>query len=85
MVYREQSEEQCQQNEIIIIGNNGTKGEPPIHIEVKEEGKLKFLKPKRTIKILGVHIDDQLTWDIQIQYVRKKATNSIRNLHRVNP
>ena len=70
--------------EIIIIGNNKTKGEPTIHIEVKEEGKLKLLKPKKTIKILGVHIDDQLTWDIQIQYVRKKATNSIRNLHRVN-
>ena len=63
---------------------NSLKNNPPIHIEVKEEGKLKLLKPKKTIKILGVHIDDQLTWDIQIQYVRKKATNSIRNLHRVN-
>ena len=69
--------------EIIIIGKNPTKDQP-FYIEVEEGGKLKHLKPKKTIKILGVHIDDQLNWNTQIQSVRKKATNSIRNLHRIN-
>ena len=69
--------------EILIIGNN-KKGDPLMQIEVEDGGKMKHLKPKQAIKILGVHIDDQLNWNNHIQAVRKKATNSIRNLHRIN-
>ena len=69
--------------EILIIGNKHKENQP-MNIDVEEGGKLKHLKPKQTIKILGVQIDDQLNWDKQIQAVRKKATNSIRNLHRIN-
>ena len=70
--------------EILLIGKKLTKKENPIYIEVFEEGKVKKLEPKKYIKILGVYIDDQLNWDQQIQNVRKKAINSIRNLHKVN-
>ena len=69
--------------EILIIGNN-RKGDPLMQIEVEDGGEMKHLKPKQAIKILGVHIDDQLNWNNHIQAVRKKATNSIRNLHRIN-
>ena len=70
--------------EVIIIGKNRTKQEIPIYIEVSEDGKVKKLEPKINIKVLGVYIDNQLNWNQQIQQVRKKATNSIRNLHRIN-
>ena len=69
--------------EILIIGNKH-KENLAMSIEVEEGGKMKQLKAKQMIKILGVHIDDQLNWNNQIQAVRKKATNSIRNLHRIN-
>ena len=69
--------------EVLIIGNE-RKGDPHMHIVVEDGDKTKHLKPKQSIKILGVQIDEQLNWNNQIQAVRKKATNSIRNLHRIN-
>lgn len=69
--------------EILIIGKKNAKEETKLKIEVTEFGKVKFLEPKKYIKILGVYIDDQLNWNQQIQNLRKKTTNSIRNLHRV--
>ena len=69
--------------EILIIGNN-SKDDSFILIEVEDGGKIKYLKPKQSIKILGVHIDNKLNWNNHIQAVRKKATNAIRNLHRIN-
>ena len=69
--------------EIIVIGNKNTVNES-MYIKIEEGGTPKQLKRKKAIKILGVHIDDQLNWGKQIQSVRKKVTNSIRNLHRIN-
>lgn len=68
--------------EILIIGKNKEKTQT--YIEVMEEGKVKMLDTKKNIKVLGVYIDHDLNWNPQIQHVRKKATNSIRNLHRIN-
>ena len=70
--------------EILIIGKPNTKEQSIVYIAVEESGEIKLLKPKKTIKVLGVHIDDQLNWNTQIQAVRKKAMYSIRNLYRIN-
>lgn len=70
--------------EIIIIGKNMADKKMPTFIEVIDEGKVSRLEPSKYIKILGMYIDDQLNWNQQTQKVRKKANNSIRNLHRIN-
>ena len=49
-----------------------------------EEGKQKIVKSKRSIKVLGVHIDKTLSWSKQIGVVKKNATNIIRKIHRIN-
>ena len=70
--------------EIIIIGKNRTDKKTPTFIEVIEDGKISKLEPSEYIKILGIYIDEQLNWNHQTQMLRKKANNSIRNLHRIN-
>ena len=70
--------------EIIIIGENKKEKKIPAYIEVTDDGKTTKLSPSKYVKILGIYIDDELNWNRQIQEVRKKACNSIRNLHRVN-
>ena len=69
-------------SEILITTNKG----PNHHIKIKivEEGKRKYLKPKPFIKVLGVFLDENLNWNKHLKQVKKIATNSIRNLHRVN-
>ena len=52
--------------------------------KVTDEGKIIFIKPKSEIKILGVYLDENVTWKRQVSEVRKKASNAIRNLHRIN-
>ena len=70
--------------EVIIIGQNSQDTKIPIYIEVLDNGKPIKLSPSSYIKVLGIHIDDQLNWNQQTQKIRKKANNSIRNLHRIN-
>lgn len=70
--------------EIIIIGENIKDKKIPAYIEVTDDGKSTKLTPSKYVKILGIYIDDELSWNHQIHEVRKKACNSIRNLHRVN-
>lgn len=53
-------------------------------IKIKAEEESISLKPKSYIKILGILIDDQLNWSKQVNNVKSKSLNSIRNLHRVN-
>ena len=55
-----------------------------LQVKVTEEGKEKYLYGEESLKILGLHIDQSLTWDKHISHIKKKATNSIRNLHRAN-
>ena len=43
------------------------------------------IHPKPYVEILGVKIDDKLNWSKHIAAVKKKAFNTIRNIHRINP
>ena len=69
--------------EVLIINTRNVDLRDKI-IRVRDEGVLIKIKPKTHIKILGVIIDNQLNWSKQVLYVKRKATNSIRNLHRIN-
>merc|ERR1712072_630197 len=42
------------------------------------------VKSKKSIKILGVHIDHSLSWSKQVNIVKRNATNIIRKFHRIN-
>ena len=53
-------------------------------IKVIDEGKVIKIVPKQFIKILGIFLDENLSWTRQISEVRKKSSNAIRNIHRVN-
>lgn len=69
--------------EVLII-NTRKENLTNVRIKVKDDGKPIFIKPKSHIKVLGIFIDDQLDWSKQVQNVKTKSLNSIRNLHRVN-
>ena len=68
-------------SEILVIS---TKKGDKIKIDVHEEGIQKIVKSKKWIKILGVYIDQNLTWSKQINIVKRNATNVIRKIHRIN-
>ena len=68
--------------EIMLI--TGKKNKEKLYIQITDDGKKKMLEPKTSIKILGVHVDDRLSWTKQIQEVNKKAKYATRNLQRVN-
>lgn len=53
-------------------------------INLTEEGKLIQLETQKSLKILGVTIDEKLNWSNQINNVKRKAFNTTRCLHRVN-
>ena len=55
-----------------------------LKVKVTENGEEKYLYGETYLKILGIHIDQSLNWNKHISYIKKKATNSIRNLHRAN-
>ena len=68
----------------IMLFQTKRKIQPPIQIIVKEGVETKILKGQDSLKILGIKIDKNLNWNKHISYIKKRATNSIRNLHRVN-
>ena len=68
--------------EVMLI--TGRKHKENFYIEINEEGKTKKLELKTSIKILGVHIDQQLNWSKQVHEVNRKAKYAVRNLQRVN-
>ena len=55
-----------------------------LHVNVVSEGKPKILKGVESTKILGIQVDQTLSWNKHIAGIKSRATNSIRNLHRVN-
>ena len=55
--------------EIIVF--NPTKDPCDITLKTEENGKEKLIKPKRKIKILGVFIDNELSWVDHVNYVKK--------------
>ena len=68
-------------SEILVIS---TKKTDKILNEVLENGVKKIVKSKNWIKVLGVYIDHMLSWSKQIGMVKKRATNIIRKIHRIN-
>lgn len=67
--------------EILIMSKGNIFTE--ITIEVIDEGHPVTIKSKKSIKLLGVIIDCKLDWIKQINNVKRKALNVIRNLHRI--
>ena len=67
----------------MMIGKKN-KLDPNMTINVKEGNKTIPLSLAPRIKILGVTIDEDLTWKHQVKQVRGRATNVIRNLARTS-
>ena len=55
-----------------------------LKVQVTNAEETKILTGEESLKLLGIHIDQSLSWNKQTTHVKKKATNSIRNLHRIN-
>ena len=55
-----------------------------LRVEVTNGDETKILIGEKSLKLLGVHIDQNLDWNRQITHVKQKAVNSIRNLNRIN-
>ena len=68
--------------EIMIVNRKKTK--ETIKIEIEEDGKRKEIELKETIKILGVHLDESLNWNKQVNETNRKARYAAINLQRVN-
>ena len=52
-------------------------------IKVMEEGKEVELEPSECIKVLGVHVDEQLGFTKHTKHVQGKATAATKNLYRI--
>ena len=64
--------------EILVMGKT-----TELVITVIDEGIPVTIKSKKEIKTLGIFIDSGLEWTKQINNVKRKSINTIRNLHRV--
>ena len=53
-------------------------------INIQHQGKKITVQTVPYIKVLGIIIDSKLNWSKQVNAVRNKAMDSVRNLHRVN-
>ena len=68
--------------EILII--NSSKNKNRVKIKVLDEGKYVTIENKDSIEILGVVLDQCLNWKKQVNAVKRKSMNRIRNLNRIN-
>ena len=50
-------------------------------IELKFDNEL--IKPVKTVKFLGIYLDENLTWDYHIKYIRNKLSKNLFILKRV--
>ena len=66
----------------MILNKRKQKENPSI--EFTENGKTKKLDLQISIKVLGIRIDNELNWNIQVHAVNKKAKLAARNLNRIN-
>ena len=55
-----------------------------LRVKVSNGEETKYLIGEDSLKILGVNIDQSIDWNKHTSIVKQRATNSIRNLHRIN-
>ena len=58
------------------------KNKESFEVNITEDGKCEKLKPKSSIKVLGIHLDNELNWTKQVNEVNKRARFAARNLQR---
>ena len=71
--------------EIMLMGTQirlNNAGNLKVKVSTGEE--VKYLLGEKHLQILGIHIDQCLSWNKQTSAIKQRATNSIRNLHRIN-
>ena len=56
----------------VLVISNKKKKIPKFSIKIKINGQTQFIKPKNSIKVLGIHLDQQLNWTKQIRITRKR-------------
>ena len=66
--------------EIIIFSSKELK--QPLSFSVNDGGNMKEILNKKKIKILGVVLDERLTWRDHVKQVKSRASGIIRNLAR---
>ena len=69
--------------EILVI-SPGREKRNHLKIKVIDEGKTYNIDTKSTIKVLGIHLDENLNWKKQINHIKRNSFNAARNLNRVN-
>ena len=71
--------------EILLLGTRGRlNNSDQLKVEVSNGDETEILVGEESIKLLGIHVDQTLDWNKQTTHIKQKATNSIRNLYRVN-
>ena len=68
-------------SEVILISKKPIKTQK---FTVLENDTPKIVETKKTIEILGVIIDQTLSWTKQINIMKKNAIDTIRKVHRIN-
>ena len=72
-------------SEVMIMGTEKRlKKIKNFEVQVTEGNKKKILKGQKSLKILGVHVDQALNWSKHTSTIKQRATFKIRNLHRIN-
>ena len=66
--------------EIMVF--NSKESTQPTSFTVTEDGNSKQILSKKKMKILGVVLDERLTWRDHVKHVKSKASRTIRNLAR---
>ena len=55
-----------------------------LQFSIQNEGKLIKIEPVEHVEVLGIFIDQDLSWKKQIKRIKRNAMGKIRNLHRIN-
>ena len=68
-------------SDILILN---THKQPKATIDITDQGKSITIESKEHIKVLGIYIDQNLSWKKQVNSVKRKSMYAVRNLHRIN-
>ena len=63
--------------EFMVLGRNNS-----LEIIVNENGEDIAILSKKSMKVLGVTIDQKLSWEQHINQIKFRTSNAIRNIHR---